>query len=323
MNVPDRCNVAGIEIEEKMMKRNGFTAEEATTLIGAHTIGSLRFTFGGLGGPWVTNGKEDFTPTGPIFDNAFFDFLDNVIEAKTAFEFEDNIAPFTRKFGDWYEDSPRDLQYIDTDIAIAFPPARDGHPDYHAFTATYAKNNILFLLKFFTALSKMSKLGVTDPLELPGDCRTCPDPTTTRLLRGGKDGHFLKEDYGEYMMLLHEKDEDIVLSQRQLSSSPLSSDVLKLFLKELTVAIEEADKKNEAIQDRREKDGEIAKMTKPDPDPKNSAADPNDSAAQAGVDALAERREEAAVQAEVLLELDVSVLGNKVPVPHGSEGHNI
>ena len=85
---PERCEGAGGEIKEKMMDRNGFTAskligevfcskinllnlnayrfapsivllktEEATALIGAHTIGVIRTMFGQANaGPWVLNG---------------------------------------------------------------------------------------------------------------------------------------------------------------------------------------------------------------------------------------------------------------------------
>lgn len=54
--IPGRCTAAGREIKTKMMNKNGFTAEEATVLIGAHTIGMIRNTFGpGFAGPVRTN----------------------------------------------------------------------------------------------------------------------------------------------------------------------------------------------------------------------------------------------------------------------------
>ena len=101
-DVPLRCTMAGKEIKEKMMLRNGFTAMEATALIGAHTIGVIRESFGSfLAGPWVPNGKDDATPDGPVFDNAFHDFLINTIVASNATEFNDNIAPFSTQFPNW------------------------------------------------------------------------------------------------------------------------------------------------------------------------------------------------------------------------------
>lgn len=46
------------------------TTEEATVLLGAHTIGQIRVEFGDeLAGPWVPGGKDDATENGPIFNN--------------------------------------------------------------------------------------------------------------------------------------------------------------------------------------------------------------------------------------------------------------
>jgi catalase (peroxidase I) len=44
--IPTRCKLAGGEIKNKMMDRNGFTAIEATALMGAHSIGMTRNVFG-------------------------------------------------------------------------------------------------------------------------------------------------------------------------------------------------------------------------------------------------------------------------------------
>ena len=77
------------------MDRNGFTAREATVLMGAHTIGSTRNTFGAaLGGHWVVNGADDATSNGPVFDNAYHYFLSNTIVADDANQFGSNTAPF-------------------------------------------------------------------------------------------------------------------------------------------------------------------------------------------------------------------------------------
>lgn len=101
-NIPLRCMMAGKEIKDKMMSLNGFTAIEATALIGAHTIGVVRETFGSfLAGPWVTNGDDNATSDGPVFDNAYHDFLNNTIVATDAVGFDSNIAPFTTEFPNW------------------------------------------------------------------------------------------------------------------------------------------------------------------------------------------------------------------------------
>ena len=57
--VTERCLAAGKEIKDKMMDRNGFTAEESVALIGAHTIGQTRHVFGAdLAAPWIQNGGD-------------------------------------------------------------------------------------------------------------------------------------------------------------------------------------------------------------------------------------------------------------------------
>ncbi|EJK54709.1 hypothetical protein THAOC_25641, partial [Thalassiosira oceanica] len=91
-----RCAADGGEIKTKMMDRNGFTAEEATVLIGAHTIGHLRHAFSG--NPWVPDGADNATPDGPVFNNKYHDFLINTIVANDASQFaapSPGIVPFT------------------------------------------------------------------------------------------------------------------------------------------------------------------------------------------------------------------------------------
>ena len=165
-DVPRRCAFAGGEIKQKMIDRNGFTAEEATALIGAHTIGLTRNEFGSeLQAPWVTNGADDATPEGPVFDNAFHLFLTQDVVANTAEEFDNNRLSFDVDFPTWFRSQTQDLNHLDTDVSLAFPSQDLSiHPHYHLFTQSFANNNQLFLRTFRLAYNKMSRLGVTDPL---------------------------------------------------------------------------------------------------------------------------------------------------------------
>ncbi|EJK71330.1 hypothetical protein THAOC_07250 [Thalassiosira oceanica] len=174
-----RCAAAGGEIKTKMMDRNGFTAEEATVLIGAHTIGLVRNTFGSgsFAGPWVSDGADNATPDGPVFNNKYHDFLINTIVANDASQFaapSPGIVPFTMQFGDWFRDVPNDLDHLDTDIALAFPSENLGmHPDFSVHSAAFAGNNAFFLSKFMAAMDKMGKLGVSvtlQPANAPCSC---------------------------------------------------------------------------------------------------------------------------------------------------------
>merc|ERR1712127_981085 len=138
--------------------------EEATALIGAHTIGLLRNTFGSFGGPWVPSGADNATPEGPIMNNEFHDFLKNGIAQNNVADFVSNplpsVAPFTIVFPDWFKDQPMNRNHLDTDVVLAFP-SNGAHPDYAPATAAFANDNAVFLSKFFQALQKMSSLGVT------------------------------------------------------------------------------------------------------------------------------------------------------------------
>jgi catalase (peroxidase I) len=171
--IPARCLMAGGEIKIKMMDKNGFTSEEATALIGAHTIGLTRTIFGDdHAAPWVANGADDATVDGPVFDNKFFDFLENTIVEDTADAFAANIAPFTLQLFNWFQtestpSSPK-LNHLDTDIVLAFPTQDASvHPNFHDHTTVFANNNNYFLDTFFKALDKMSKLGVINVLSNP------------------------------------------------------------------------------------------------------------------------------------------------------------
>ena len=182
--IAGRCTAAGREIKTKMMDKNGFTAEEATVLIGAHTIGMIRNTFGpGLAGPWVDNGRDNATPLGPIFDNAYHDFLINTVVESDANTFAVNVAPFDDPHGifpSWFRDFSADIDHLDTDLALAFPPLNPSHPDFSAFTTSFANDNSLFLGRFFAALEKMGRLGVRAKLLPVTQCEDrCGKPSQT------------------------------------------------------------------------------------------------------------------------------------------------
>ena len=136
-----------------MIDRNGFTAEEATVLIGAHSIGMVRNTFGSsLAGPWVNSGRDMATPLGGVFDNSYHDFLINSVVANDANSFGVNVAPFDNPqgiFPSWFRDFSADIDHLDTDLALAFPPLNPSHPDFSAFTTSFAGSKIHFLDKFF------------------------------------------------------------------------------------------------------------------------------------------------------------------------------
>eukprot|EP00569_Conticribra_weissflogii_P009570 CAMPEP_0171360258 /NCGR_PEP_ID=MMETSP0879-20121228/1125_1 /TAXON_ID=67004 /ORGANISM="Thalassiosira weissflogii, Strain CCMP1336" /LENGTH=514 /DNA_ID=CAMNT_0011866567 /DNA_START=998 /DNA_END=2542 /DNA_ORIENTATION=- len=172
---PGRCTLVGAEIQEKMIRRNGFTPEEATALIGAHTIGSIRGTFGSsLAGPWVPNGHDSATLKGPIFDNAYHDFLINTIPVNACNDFATSFnPPFNRQFPTWYRTS-NGLDHLDSDIVLAFPSLDTNiHDNFHVFTRAFAADNNLFITTFFQALHKMGKLGVNVALtKSPSSC-TC------------------------------------------------------------------------------------------------------------------------------------------------------
>lgn len=176
-SIPRRCTLAGKEIKEKMIEKNGFTPEEATALIGAHTIGLIRNTFGtSLSGPWVPNGADTATPEGPVFDNAYHNFLINTIVENNANDFGNNIAPFTVPFGTWFRVDPgilgpSGLDHLDTDVALAFPSLDlNDHPHFDTFSRKFAASNTDFLDTFGQALKKMGMLGVTVPLTKATSC---------------------------------------------------------------------------------------------------------------------------------------------------------
>ena len=194
-SIPSRCTGAGGEIKKKMMDRNGFTAEEATVLIGAHTIGMTRHTFGtSFASPWVLNGRDTATPVGAIFDNAYHGFLTNTIVEKDAYSFAGNFAPFTKTFPTWWRDNSTGINHLDTDIILAFPSLNTTvHPHFDIFTKNFAKSNTLFLTTFFKALQKMSQLGVKVKL-FPSSTSHCKPHCNGAEAHGGGNGKGLDAD---------------------------------------------------------------------------------------------------------------------------------
>lgn len=68
-SIPDRCRLAGKETKDKMMEHNGFTAEEATVLIGARTRGLNNDTDVVL--PFSSQEDTNFHPHFHTFITAF------------------------------------------------------------------------------------------------------------------------------------------------------------------------------------------------------------------------------------------------------------
>ena len=101
------------------------TTEEATVLLGAHTIGQIRVEFGDeLAGPWVPGGKDDATEGGPIFNNEYHDFLVNKLDARSVSEFMPglvprDIAPFNEDFLNWFQVNQTEikLDHLDSDVS--------------------------------------------------------------------------------------------------------------------------------------------------------------------------------------------------------------
>jgi catalase (peroxidase I) len=172
LDIPLRCLFAGKEVKGKMMDRNGFTAREATVLIGAHTIGMTRNVFGPfLAAPWVTNGADAATRQGPVFDNAYHKFLIGATPTSTVDGFSRSRVPFDEDFPDWFRANTMGLNHLDTDMALAFPSQNlNVHPHYDTFSKEFAASNTEFIKAFMLALNKMSKLGVKVTLQSPLAC---------------------------------------------------------------------------------------------------------------------------------------------------------
>jgi hypothetical protein len=129
---------------------------------------------------------------GPVFDNAYHDFLVNSIPASDIPTFAVHTEPFSGVFGNWFLTGSNqvwqfphdDLNHLDTDIVLAFPPLpTTAHPDYSIHTHQFASNNTHFVSTFFNALHKMSTLGVNTSLLSPAtECKDLCNPTGARKL---------------------------------------------------------------------------------------------------------------------------------------------
>jgi hypothetical protein len=120
---------------------------------------------------------------GPKFGNAFHNFLEYSIVEDDAISFSTNIAIFNNPFGTWMRVDPgppagfpMGLNFLDTDIALAFPSLDlTRHPDFDGYTTTFADDESTFLGTFFKALEKMGQLGVTVTLKHATICIPCGD----------------------------------------------------------------------------------------------------------------------------------------------------
>lgn len=101
----------------------------------------------------MLNGHDSATAKGPVFDNAYHDFLINTITVNTCSDFA-NAAnqnpPFNQDFGTWFRTS-NGLDHLDSDIVLAFPSLDTNiHANFHVFTQAFAANNNLFITKVGT-----------------------------------------------------------------------------------------------------------------------------------------------------------------------------
>ncbi|ORY99726.1 heme peroxidase [Absidia repens] len=116
------------------VSRMGFTIQETTCLIGAHTVGRCHKDRSGFDGPWTE------TPT--RFSNQFYkQLLHNT---------------WTEKKWDGprqFEDEDGDLMMLPTDMALLDPPFRQ-------YVEIYAKDKQRFFDDFSAAFLKLIELGV-------------------------------------------------------------------------------------------------------------------------------------------------------------------
>ena len=102
-------------------------------------------------------------------------------------EHQHSIAPFTRNFPNWFfDDTNSAITHLDldSDLAFAFPSLDLAeHPSFDTFSTEFANDNDEFLKMFFLSLDKMSKLGVEEILNSPGDCDGCTPSSITSTVR--------------------------------------------------------------------------------------------------------------------------------------------
>lgn len=161
-----RIDLSGEQIKNKMMLRNGFSAQEAVALIGAHTIGIQRTVFGssqyspqsaGIAGPW------DETPK--TFDNNFFVKLMEVSQNFTRSLIALSDAPDMVDVIYWWQilnttDIKPTASFLDTDIVMAFRSTNISlYPDFSEFVQEFADDEDFFIEVFLKSLDKMSRLG--------------------------------------------------------------------------------------------------------------------------------------------------------------------
>lgn len=182
-DVAGRVTEAGKEIERKMVEGNGFSPREAVALIGAHSLGMTRTSFGpSLAGPWVHSGADDASDNGPVFGNAFFEFIVHEVATgpsgtRSLDDFDsDTSPPFLLDFGTWFQ-TPDGLNYLDTDVALAFDLGT-AVTDFSVFAQEFANDNIVFLEAFFDSLDKMSFLG-TPSSAIPTQPIPCQTPPSS------------------------------------------------------------------------------------------------------------------------------------------------
>ncbi len=110
---------------------------------------------------------------GPIFNNDFHSYFVDVIPAKDLNTFAADPKPFSHIFPNWYREDEEAENFLDTDVVLAFPSVDESaHPSYHTYTRKFANSNSYFMDTFFSAMDKMSKLGVRAYLHKPHECKS-------------------------------------------------------------------------------------------------------------------------------------------------------
>jgi hypothetical protein len=120
-------------------------------------------------------------------------------------------SPFDEDFPDCFRSNARNLNYLDTDMALAFTSQDNGaHPHFDRFCKEFAASDAVFINSFMAALDKMSKLGVRVTLLSPSSCgpvaspAALPPPAFTNGLRES-----IGEAREQLADTLEERDEEI------------------------------------------------------------------------------------------------------------------